>query len=211
MDTLTTELVQVEVVSEIGQLLHRFDELTTAGTLVPLIIVDEELTASGESDKALERTTAATETAVLRRSSPTAAAELATARKRIRRLQRTFFGDSGLTDDEVEDAMIEEIERTLDHPERVVYPAGTILLEEAQAVDGIQIVMEGRVRLYRHVEGHDVIFHSRTAGRIVGLSAMALRQPAAFTAQAITELTAIPVTFEQLDAALQRTQPSRGW
>ena len=205
VDTLTTELVQVEVVSEIGQLLHRFDELTTAGTLVPLIIVDEELTASDESDKALERTTAATETAVLRRSSPTAAAELATARKRIRRLQRTFFGDSGLTDDEVEDAMIEEIERTLDHPERVVYPAGTILLEEAQAVDGIQIVMEGRVRLYRHVEGHDVIFHSRTAGRIVGLSAMALRQPAAFTAQAITELTAIPVTFEQLDAALQRS------
>jgi signal transduction histidine kinase len=205
VDTLTTELVHVEVVSDPSALAERFAQLVGESTSVPLIIIDEELAESAGSDEALKQLAAEAGTAVLRRSTPSVAAELETARKSIRRLQRTFLGDSGMTDDEVEDAMIEEIERTLDQPERVVYPAGTILLEEAQPVDGIQIVMEGRVRLYRHVEGHDVIFHSRTAGRIVGLSAMALRQPAAFTAQAITELTAIPVTFEQLDTALQRS------
>lgn len=205
VDTLTTELVHVEVVSDPSALTERFAQLVGESTNVPLIIIDEELADSAGPDEALKQLAAEAGTAVLRRSTPSVAAELETARKSIRRLRRTFLGDSGMTDDEVEDAMIEEIERTLDEPERVVYPAGTILLEEAQQVDGIQIVMEGRVRLYRHVEGHDVIFHSRTAGRIVGLSAMALRQPAAFTAQAITELTAIPVTFEQLDAALQRS------
>ena len=205
VDTLTTELVHVEVVSDSSALAERFAELVGESTNVPLIIIDEELADSAGSNEALKQLAAEAGTAVLRRSAPSVAAELETARKSIRRLRRTFLGDSDMTDDEVEDAMIEEIERTLDQPERVVYPAGTILLEEAQAVDGIQIVMEGRVRLYRHVEGHDVVFHSRTAGRIIGLSAMALRQPAAFTAQAITELTAIPVTFEQLDAALQRS------
>ncbi|NNF88466.1 MAG: cyclic nucleotide-binding domain-containing protein [Acidimicrobiia bacterium] len=203
VDDLTTEVVRVEVVSGPAELRARLQELSAAGTVVPLVIIDEELeSADGEMHSAATEVGAA----VLQRSSPSAAAELEMARKRIRRLQRTFFGDSGLSDDEVEEAMIEEIDRALDHPERVVYPPGTILLEENQPVDGIQIVMAGRVRLFRHVEGHDVIFHSRTAGRIVGLSATALRQPAAFTAQAVTELTAIPVSFEQLETALQKSQ-----
>ena len=202
VDALTTEVVRVEVVNDPAQLRARLQTLSAAGTVVPLVIIDEELeSADGE----LHRAAAAAGAAVLQRSSPSAVAELATARKSIRRLRRTFFGDSELSDDEVEATMIEEIDRALDQPERVVYPPGTILLEEDQPVGGIQIVLEGRVRLFRHVEGHDVIFHSRTAGRIVGLSAMALRQPAAFTAQAVTELTAIPVTFEQLEAALQRS------
>jgi signal transduction histidine kinase len=202
VDALTTEVVRVEVVRDPAELRARLQTLSETGTVVPLVIIDEELESD---DGELHRAAAAAGAAVLQRSSPSAAAELESARKRIRRLQRTFFGDSELSDDEVEAAMIEEIERALDQPERVVYPAGTILLEEDQPVGGIQIVLEGRVRLFRHVEGHDVIFHSRTAGRIVGLSAMALRQPAAFTAQAVTELTAIPVTFEQLEAALQRS------
>ncbi len=203
VDTLTTETVQVEVVRDPTALHARFDELIDEGTLVPLIIVDEGLAV--DADEALQRAASAAGTALLRRSSPTVAAELEIARKSIQRLKRTFLGDTDLSDDEVEDAMIEEIDRALNHPERVVYPAGTILLEEDQTVDGIRIVMDGRVRLFRHVEGHDVIFHSRTAGRIVGLSAMALRRPAAFTAQAVTELTAIPVSFDQLDTALQRS------
>jgi signal transduction histidine kinase len=205
VDRLTTELVKVEVVDSTAALRTRLGQLADGGTAVPLVIVDEALDASGDPNDALHRAAAAAGAAVLRRSSPTAAAELASARRKIRRLQRTFLGDSDLSDDEVEQAMIDEIEKALDHPPRVIHEPGTVLLEEGQAVDGIQIVLHGVVRLFRHVEGHDVIFHSRTAGRVVGLSAMALRQPAAFTAQAVSELTVIPVSFDQLDTALQRS------
>jgi signal transduction histidine kinase len=202
IDSLTTELVHVEVFATAHELEARLLELTDGGVGVPLVIIDEAL-EGGATDLAgaADRTGAA----LLRRSSPSVEAQLASARHDMLRLQRTFLGDSALSDDEVEQAMIDELERALDGPERVVYPAGTVLLEEGQPVEGIQIVLAGRVRLFRRVEDHDVIFHSRTAGRIVGLSAMALREPAAFTCQAITELSAIPVSFTQLDEALQRS------
>lgn len=201
VDSLTTSLVRVEVHATVDELRDRLLALQAAGQSIPLLIVDEKLIDEG--DRRLHEAAAASDTAVLRRSSPSAVSQLAEARVRLRRLQRTFLGDSELSDDEVERAMIEELDRALDSPLRQVYPAGTLLLEEGQTVDGIHIVLEGRVRLYRHVEGSDVVFHSRTAGRIVGLSAMTLRQPAAFTCQAVTELTAIPVSYAELDEALQ--------
>lgn len=200
IDTMTTDLVTVEVFESADELTKRLTSLTAVGTAVPLAIIDAAL-ATGSPG--LDHAAAAHGTAVLHRSSPTAEAELAAARSDLRRLQRTFLGDSGLSDDEVEQALITELDRVLRTPPRVVHPPGTILLEEGQSVGGIQIVLSGRVRLFRHVEGRDVIFHSRTAGRIVGLSAMALREPAAFTCQAITELTVVPIRFDELDRALQ--------
>lgn len=204
VDSLTTGMVSVEVFDSSAALVTRLATLTADGIPVPLVIVDEEASEEVQDREALRGAAAAAGSAVLRRSSPTAIAELASTRLEMRRLQRTFLGDSGSSDDQVEQAMIEEIDLALG-PTRVAHPAGTVLLEEGQAVDGIQIVLEGRVRLFRRVEGHDVIFHSRTAGRVVGLSAMALRQPAAFTCQAVTDLTVIPVSFEDLDSALQQS------
>lgn len=201
VDALTTGVVQVEVFDTSAALQARLEQLTAQEVSVPLVIVDEEL---AKDDEGLQRSAAEAGSAVLRRSSPTADAELASTRRDMRRLQRTFLGDSALSDDEVEQALIEEIDTAL-NPARVVHPGGTVLLEEGQAVDGIQIVLEGRVRLYRKVDGEDVVFHSRTAGRVVGLSAMALSLPAAFSAQAVTDLTVIPVSFEDLDAALQQS------
>ncbi|NNL70090.1 MAG: cyclic nucleotide-binding domain-containing protein, partial [Acidimicrobiia bacterium] len=201
VDALTTGLVRVEVYATADELCDRLQELQASSRPTPLLIVDEELL--DPADQRLPETAAGADAVLLRRSSPAVASQLAAARDSMRRLQRTFLGDAGLSDDEVERAMIEELDRALDSPARQVYPAGTMLLEEGQTVDGIHIVLEGRVRLYRHVEGSDVVFHSRTAGRIVGLSAMTLRQPSAFNCQAVTELTAIPVSYAELDRALQ--------
>lgn len=117
----------------------------------------------------------------------------------------TLFDSGRLSDDDVEKALIDEIDRVLDNPARATHPPGTVLIRSGEQVEGIHIVLDGRVRLYLHVDDHDVDFHSRTAGRIVGLFAMALRQPATFNCQAITQLTTIPLSFEQLDGALRKS------
>jgi signal transduction histidine kinase len=125
----------------------------------------------------------------------------------LRALQRSFFTDRDLSDDEVEARMIAEIDHALERPERLEIPAGEVLLTEGQSVDGIWIITEGRVRLTRLIDGEEEVFHSRTAGRIVGLLAVTRGRRAFFTCTAATGVKAIRLSLEQLDEAL-RTSPA---
>ncbi len=128
--------------------------------------------------------------------------------RRLRRLQRSFLDDRALSDDDVEHLMITEIDRALDTPPRRTVPAGTIILRAGERVDGIHIVVAGRVRLTLDVDDRVIGFHSRTAGRIIGLNAVAGNDPTAFfNVVAIEETTFITLTLEQLDTALQ-TSPT---
>ncbi|MGD2051513.1 MAG: ATP-binding protein [Acidimicrobiia bacterium] len=126
----------------------------------------------------------------------------------LRRLQRSFLDDRALSDDEVEQLMITEIDRALDTPQRHTVPAGTMILHEGERVDGIHIVVAGRVRLTLDVDDRVIGFHSRTAGRIIGLNAVAGNDSVAFfNVVAIDETTFITLSLEQLDTALQ-TSPT---
>lgn len=128
------------------------------------------------------------------------------ATSRLARLQRSFLDDRSLSDDEVERLMIEEIDRALGKPPRTTVPAGTIILQAGDPVDGIRVVVEGTVNLTRDVAGHSIGFHARTAGRVIGLNAIALSgTPALFNAEAIVETTFILLTLEQLDDALRNS------
>jgi len=132
--------------------------------------------------------------------------ELQRTEDQLERLQRSFFVDADVPDDEVERRMIDEIDRALSEPERIHIPAGTVLLRHGQAVDRIWIVLDGEVRLTRTVEGREIVLHLRTAGRIVGLMAVARNQPAFMDATAGTDLTAISLTLDELDRALRRSE-----
>jgi signal transduction histidine kinase len=70
-------------------------------------------------------------------------------------------------------------------------------------VGGIRIIVRGRVKLTRVVDGEETTFHSRTSGRVVGITAIARGRPAYFTAETTEETTYIEVSSEQLDHALQ--------
>ncbi len=131
-------------------------------------------------------------------------AHLAT--ERLARLQRSFLADRALSDDEVEAEMIAEIDRALDNPPRTTVPAGTRILSHGDPVDGIRIVVDGRVHLTLDVEERSLGFHARTAGRVIGLNAIALSENTAFfNVDAIEETTFIPLTLEQLDDALRHS------
>jgi signal transduction histidine kinase len=103
--------------------------------------------------------------------------------------------------------MISELDRVLDHPPRRHIPAGSLILAEGDSLDGITVVLDGEVRLFRMVEGREIVFHQLTAGRIIGLMSLTRSQPAVFSVEAETDVTVLPVTLEQLDSAL-RASPS---
>jgi signal transduction histidine kinase len=124
--------------------------------------------------------------------------------------RRGLLAYTDLSDDEVEAAMVAEVERVLDHPPRKVYPEGSLLLEEGRPVDGVSIVLDGRVTLSLDVDGDEMPFHVRTAGRILGILALARNEPAYFSARAETDVTAIDLTVAQLEDALQRSETLGG-
>ena len=124
----------------------------------------------------------------------------------LTRLQRSFLDDRALSDDEVEAEMIEEIDRALDNPPRTTVPAGTTILRAGDPVDGIKVVVDGRVHLTLDVEDHKLGFHARTAGRVIGVNAIALSESKAFfNVEAIEDTTFISLTLEQLDDALRHS------
>ena len=131
-------------------------------------------------------------------------AQQATAR--LERLQRSFLDDRALTDDEVEQLVIEEIDRALDSPPRTTVPVGTRILSAGDPVDGIRVVVDGRVHLTLDVDDRSIGFHARTAGRVIGLNTIAREQTKAiFNVEAIEDTTFIPLTLEQLDEALRHS------
>lgn len=155
--------------------------------------------------QALERVPGLVDVGVLAHAYTVAQERAEVTRSQLQALQGSFFADDGLSDDDVEQAMIEEIDRVLGRPERQLFPAGSLILRSGDPVAGIQIVLRGRIRLFRIVDDEEVTLHSRTAGRIIGLLALARTQPAFFSCAAETDVEVIPLSFEQLSDALHRS------
>ncbi len=118
-------------------------------------------------------------------------------------LKRSFLANLAMSDEEVENAMGAAIDEALDNPPRRDYAVGTVLLSQDEPVDQISILVSGQVQLSRKIDDREVVLHTHSAGRIIGLLSLAQRQRAFFTCRALTEVTVLPLTFEQLDAALQ--------
>lgn len=130
-------------------------------------------------------------------------ADAATTLRSVRVLQRSFLGDRERSDADVEAEMIAEIDRTVGPLPRKTVPEGTVILDSGEDVGGIRILVRGRVKLTRLVGGQETTFHSRTSGRVVGITSIARGRPAYFTATTTMDTTYIEVSSEQLDHALQ--------
>ena len=122
----------------------------------------------------------------------------------------TFISDRSLSDEEVEHALIEEIDRALDHPPRQTFAPGEIIVHADRRLSEILILTEGRVRLSRTEDGLRKTFHIRTAGRILGLIALTLGTSAFFDVEAETAVTTIPVPYADLNRALTTNPPLAG-
>jgi len=119
------------------------------------------------------------------------------------------IGLLNLSDEEIEDGLISELDFQLNSPPRLSIEPGVTLFEEEQQLNGIWILLDGQVELYRKVNGEKIIFHSRTAGRILGLIALARNSRAVFSCVAKTPLKLLRVTNRELDMALQKSESLR--
>lgn len=123
--------------------------------------------------------------------------------RQVRTLQQSFLADMDLSDDEAEQAMIEGFDRALEHPPRKQLPEGSILLREGQPVDGISILVEGQVQMSRQAGNREIVFHSVSAGRVIGLLALAHRRQAFYTCRAVTEVVVVELSLNEVEQALQ--------
>ena len=125
--------------------------------------------------------------------------------KRLGDVERSVIAVDGMSDDKVEAVMIDEFERLLGNPVRRDYSPGDVIVNEGDEPGTIWIILSGRVKLYRTIEGDDVTFHSESSGRIVGLMSLSLQSPVFFSCQAVTDTTAMVLSREQVRDAMHRS------
>ena len=124
---------------------------------------------------------------------------------RLDQVERSVIGADLMSDDQVESAMIHEFDRLFDHPARTRYAPGEILVREGEDPGCIWIILGGRVKLFRTIDGEDLTFHSESAGRIVGLMSLSLQNPIFFSCRAVTEVTALRLTRSQIHQAIHQS------
>lgn len=106
-------------------------------------------------------------------------------------------------DEVVERAMIEALDAHFGSLPRISIPAEAMLFEQNDPLDSIYILLEGTVKLYQVIDQREVIFHSHTVGKILGLLALTRQSRAFFHCKAIVPLTVLKISFEDLDQAIQ--------
>jgi len=125
--------------------------------------------------------------------------------ERLDQVERSVIAVDKMSDDRIETEMVQEFDHLLDHPERRHYAAGEVMLHEGDEPGTIWILISGKVKLFRTVEGEDLTFHSESAGRIVGLMSLSLQSPIFFSCRAVTEVTALVLSREQIQDAIHRS------
>ncbi len=106
-----------------------------------------------------------------------------------------------IDDDELQQRLVELVDRALGHPPRLRLGPGTVFIEEGEDVGGIYLVLDGTVRLSSHTRTGDLVLHERSTGAIVGLLSLASHRTAMLRCQAVTDVRAIPITLDQLAQA----------
>ncbi|MFU8892132.1 MAG: sensor histidine kinase [Luteolibacter sp.] len=122
----------------------------------------------------------------------------------------SVLGSPDTPDKELEEAMIGEIDRMFDNPERIHIEPGQIFAREGDDSSGIWIILDGQVELFRVVEGEDLVFHSESAGRIVGLMSLYRQSPIFFSCRARTECTMLQLKRAEIRRAIHESPEFAG-
>lgn len=117
----------------------------------------------------------------------------------------SVLGTPDVPDKELEQAMIDEIDRLFDTPARTLVPQGRIFAREGDDSTGIWIIVEGQVELFRVVEGKDLVFHSESAGRIVGLMSLYRQSPIFFSCRARTDCIMLQLSRAEIRRAIHES------
>ena len=125
---------------------------------------------------------------------------------------KTFIKCHDIEDDALEAMVVDELKRTIGSPKTIVLAADDMLLREGQILDGIWIILSGRVKLYRTIKNEEIVFHSKSVGQIIGLQALSQKDKrSSFDCKAATDTTLIPLTLSELNKMLQDNKVFAGY
>lgn len=98
--------------------------------------------------------------------------------------------------------LVDGLDRALGRRPRLLLPSGIRLTREKERTDGIFILLDGRVALTRSTQSEDLLLHHDSTGRLIGLMALTQQREAFFTSTTTSDVTAVFVSFEQLQRAM---------
>lgn len=129
----------------------------------------------------------------------------------LRTLKRSFLANTEMTGEELDSALGAAIDEALDSPQRQDFPAGSILLRQGEPVATLYFLVSGQIQLSRMADGRELVLHEETGGRIVGLLALAYGLKGFYTWRAKTDITVVPLSLIQLEAALMKSPLLSGY
>jgi two-component system NtrC family sensor kinase len=98
---------------------------------------------------------------------------------------------TALTSEEMEERFITLCLARCGKDQHRDYRAGEMLVSEGDIPEGLWLILAGRVELFRTIDGMEIISHSESVGRLVGLMSLSEQHPTFFSCRARTEVTAL--------------------
>lgn len=109
-----------------------------------------------------------------------------------------------MSEDELTRIFIDGIDEALSPRPRIHLPAGVRLTRQGRDVEGVFILVRGRVALTRATPTGKMLLHHGSTGRVVGLLSLARQKHAYFTSTTTTTCEVILLSIEQLERAMLR-------
>lgn len=107
-----------------------------------------------------------------------------------------------MSEDELTQIFINGIDEALAPRPRIHLPAGIRLTRQDHSVEGVFILVAGRVALSRATPTGNLRLHHGSTGRVVGLLSLARQKHAYFTSTTTTPCEVILLSIEQLEHAM---------
>lgn len=100
--------------------------------------------------------------------------------------------DTGLlTSAEMEEQFISLCLTNCGADQRRDYRGGEIVVREGDMPEGLWLILSGRVELFRTIDGMEIISHSESVGRLVGLMSLSEQHPTFFSCRARTDVESL--------------------
>lgn len=96
-----------------------------------------------------------------------------------------------LTSQEMEEQFISLCLAHCGDDRRREYRAGEMVVREGDMPEGLWLIQSGRVELFRTIDGMEIISHSESVGRLVGLMSLSEQHPTFFSCRARTDVESL--------------------
>lgn len=103
-----------------------------------------------------------------------------------------------LTSEEMEEQFITFCLAQSSTDQRRHYAASEMLISEGDMPEGLWLILSGRVELFRTIDGMEIISHSESVGRLVGLMSLSEQHPTFYSCRARTDVESLYIPAPML-------------